>query len=63
MCGANAYVLKNGAEELVMESVDKVVPGEEGILLENIFGQQKVVKAKIKEMLLVSHKIILEKVE
>jgi len=63
MCEANAYILKNGTEELLLESVDKVVPREDGILLENIFGQQKIVKARIKEMALVSHRIILEKVE
>lgn len=63
MCEANAYILKDGAEELILESVDKVVPGEDGILLENIFGQQKIVRARIKEMALVNHKIILEKTE
>jgi len=63
MCEANAYILKDGTEELFLESVDKVIPGEDGILLENIFGQQKVVKARIKEMALVNHRIILEKTE
>ena len=63
MCEANAYILKNGAEELLLESVDKIIPQEDGILLENIFGQQKLVKARIKEMALVSHRIILEKTE
>ncbi|PKM83107.1 MAG: RNA-binding protein [Firmicutes bacterium HGW-Firmicutes-14] len=63
MCEANAYILKNGTEELLLEDVDKVIPGEDGILLENIFGQQKIIKARIKEMALVNHKIILEKIE
>ncbi len=63
MCEANAYILKNGAEELFLEGVDKVIAKEDGLLLENIFGQQKTVKARIKEMALVNHKIILEKIE
>ena len=63
MCEANAYIFKNGNEELFLESVDKVLPQEDGILLENIFGQQKLIKARIKEMALVNHKIILEKIE
>lgn len=63
MCEANAYIVKDGVEELLLESVDKVVPGEDGILLENIFGQQKIIKARIKEMALVNHKIVLEKTE
>lgn len=61
MCEANVYLLdKNGNEKLLLESVDKVVPCDKGILLENIFNQRKTVKAKIKEMALVEHKIILE---
>ena len=61
MCEANVYLLnKEGKEMLILESVDKVVPCEEGILLENIFSQRKTVKAKIKEMALVDHRIILE---
>lgn len=63
MCEANAYLRKDGQDELFLESVDKVVPHEEGLLLENIFGQRKTIKAIIKEMALVEHKIILEKIE
>ena len=33
---------------------------KEGIFLENIFSQRKTIRAKIKEMELVNHKIILE---
>ncbi len=61
MCEANAYLLKDGKEELVMEGVDKLIPQDEGILLESIFGQRKLLDARIKELALVDHKIILEK--
>ncbi|KYH29145.1 MULTISPECIES: CooT family nickel-binding protein [Clostridium] len=62
MCEANVYFLDNdGNEKLLLESVDKVVPTDEGLFLENIFSQRKIVKAKIKEMKLVEHRIILEK--
>jgi predicted RNA-binding protein len=61
ICEANVYIIdKDGNEKLLLESVDKVIPGEDGILLENIFSQRKLVKAKIKEMGLVEHRIILE---
>ena len=61
MCEANVYMIdKDGKEQLILESVDKVIPSEEGILLENIFSQRKTVKAKIKEMALVEHRIVLE---
>lgn len=60
MCEANVYLVdKNGNEKLLLESVDKVVPTEEGLLLVDIFSQRKLVKAKIKEMTLVQHRIIL----
>ena len=61
MCEANVYLIdKEGKERLLLESVDKVVPTEDGILLENIFSERKVVKAIIKEMALVEHRIVLE---
>jgi predicted RNA-binding protein len=42
MCEANAYLLKEGKEELILEAVDIVEPHEEGkIRLANIFGEQK----------------------
>ncbi|MGI9950996.1 CooT family nickel-binding protein [Moorellaceae bacterium AZ2] len=63
MCEANAYLLKGDKEELVLEGVDRVVPQEDGILLEDIFGKRKLLRARIKEMALVEHKIILEATE
>ena len=61
MCEANVYLIdREGRERLLLESVDKIIPGEEGIFLENIFSQRKTSRAKIKEMDLVNHKIILE---
>lgn len=62
MCEANAYLIdKDGKTTLLLESVDKLVPQEDRLLLENIFGQRKMIKAKIKELALVDHKILLEK--
>ncbi|GAB6179872.1 CooT family nickel-binding protein [Desulfotomaculum defluvii] len=61
MCEANVYLIdKDGCEILLLESVDKIVPTDEGLFLENIFSQRKTVKARIKEMALVEHRIILE---
>jgi len=61
MCEANAYLRKDGKDEMLMEMVDKVVPQEDGLVLEDIFGRRKVVKARITELALVEHRIILEK--
>ncbi|MCL6558488.1 MAG: CooT family nickel-binding protein [Firmicutes bacterium] len=61
MCEANAYLRQGENEELVLEMVDKVIPFEDGLLLEDIYGRRKILKAKIKELALVDHKIILER--
>ncbi len=63
MCEANAYMRQSGKEELFLEMVDKVLPHEDGLVLEDIFGRRKIVKARIAELALVDHKIILEKEE
>jgi predicted RNA-binding protein len=59
MCEANAYLIKNGKEELIMESVEILRPEEGGIYVQGIFGDQRWVKARIKEMNLVDHRILL----
>ena len=42
MCEANAYIYKNGTEEMFLESVDIVEPEEDGgYRLVSIFGEQK----------------------
>ena len=64
MCEANAYIFKDGKEDLILESVDLVEPQDEGIfLLKSIFGEQKIIRGKIKSMNLVHHKIIFEKTD
>jgi predicted RNA-binding protein len=61
MCEANAFFVRGSAEELLLESVDLVEPEEEGqIRLVNIFGEQKIIRGKLKSMNLVNHKILFE---
>ena len=61
MCEANAFFFRHGEEELLLEGVDLVEPEEEGqIRLVNIFGEQKIIKGKLKSMNLVNHKILFE---
>ena len=61
MCEANAYLFKDGKEELILEAVDTMEHDEDGkIRIANIFGEQKVLDAKLKKMSLVNHKIVLE---
>ena len=60
MCESNAYLIKNGEEQLVMESVDFVQPQGSKILLRSIFGEQTLVEARLREMDLTGHRIVLE---
>jgi len=60
MCEANAYLLKEGKEELILEDLSILRPEKDGIYLQNIFGEQKRLRARIKEMNLIDHRILLE---
>lgn len=63
MCEANVYFIdKDGNENLLLEAVDTIVPFEDGIVLENIFCERKTVKARIREMALVEHRVVLEEI-
>ena len=62
MCEANVYLLdEEGNKKLFLESVDKIIPEGNELCLENIFNQRKYIKARIKEMALVEHRIVLER--
>lgn len=60
MCEANAYLLENGVETLLMEAVDRVEPDEDGIRLISIFGEQKFIKGHIHALALVDHKVYIK---
>jgi len=60
MCEANAYLIKDGEEEIIMEGVDILRAEKNGIYLQDIFGGHRTIKARIKEMNLVDHRILLE---
>ena len=62
MCEASAFLIKDGREELILESVDTLENLGNEVKMINIFGEQKSIKAKIKTLSLVDHKIILEPV-
>ena len=48
MCEAHAFLLKNDKEEKILENVDQVeVEGDE-VRMINIFGEQKILKARVK---------------
>ena len=60
MCEAHAYLLKDGKEEKLLENVDELEVEGDNIRMINIFGEQKIVKAKVKRYQNRESKIILE---
>jgi predicted RNA-binding protein len=60
MCEANAYLIEEDGNKLVMEAVDTVEPEGDGIKLISIFGEQKFVKGMIHSLALVEHNIFLK---
>lgn len=60
MCEANAYLVKEGKEELILEDLMILRPEGTELFLQNIFGEQKRIKARIKEMNIVDHRVLLE---
>ncbi|MBM4277926.1 MAG: CooT family nickel-binding protein [Deltaproteobacteria bacterium] len=62
MCEANAYLLKEGKEELILEDISVLRPEKEELYLQNIFGEQRRIKARIREMNLLDHRIVLEEI-
>ena len=61
MCEADVYVIEDGNEVIVMKAVDVIEPdGDDGYRIVDIFGEQKLVKGRIKYMRLVDHKILFE---
>jgi len=48
MCEAHAFIVKNGKEEMILENVDLVELEGDEVRLIDIFGEQKILKAKLK---------------
>ncbi len=60
MCESTAYILKDGKEELLLESVDVLENMDGHVKLVSMFGEEEIVAARVKTLSLVDHKIILE---
>ncbi len=60
MCEAKVYINNEGKEEMLMENVVTIRPETDRLILVDLFGETKEIKALIKEVKLVEHKVILE---
>ena len=59
MCEAAVFLDRDGDLEKVMDDVVEVKPEGSKLLLVDVFGEQKVVSARLKEVELMDHRIIL----
>jgi len=48
MCEAHAFILEDGKEEKILESVDLVELEGDEVKLVNIFGEQKIFKGRLR---------------
>ncbi len=60
MCESSVFMKADGKETLVMEAVDIIKSGDGEVVLQSILGDTKTLRARISELRLVEHKIILE---
>jgi predicted RNA-binding protein len=62
MCEAHAFLLNNDKEEIILENVDQVdVEGDE-VRMVNIFGEQKIIRARFISYNAAKNKIVLESI-
>jgi predicted RNA-binding protein len=61
MCESNVYLISNGQEQMIMESVDIIEPiGKNEWNLVSMFGERTTIKARFKSMQLIDHKVLFE---
>jgi predicted RNA-binding protein len=57
MCQSNAYIIKDGKEEMILSDIISIKPTGTRLLLTNLFGEEEAIEASIEEVDLLHHKI------
>jgi predicted RNA-binding protein len=57
MCQSNAYIIKDGKEEMILSDIISIKPTGTNLRLINLFGEEEIVEAAIEEVDLLNHKI------
>jgi len=63
MCETKVFIEKDGKKEEVLENVINIQNEEDGLLLKDLFGEQKLVKANIKYIDFMKHEMVLTESE
>jgi predicted RNA-binding protein len=59
MCDLNAYVKKQGKEELLLESVNQVRVENGEVTVRNLFGEEKKIRGAVDEVSLVKNRVVI----
>ncbi len=62
MCELKAYLRRNGreTEELILDAVSNVRAEGDEVVMRNLFGEEKRVRASLREVSLTKNRIVLE---
>lgn len=60
MCQTAVYLVHEGKEELVLQDVVSITPEGATLKLVNLFGEEKVVEGRIRQIDLLSHRITIQ---
>ncbi|MGB3346992.1 MAG: CooT family nickel-binding protein [Candidatus Humimicrobiia bacterium] len=63
MCETKVFIEKNGKREEILENVINIQSEEDGLLIKDLFGEQKLVKANIKYIDFMKHEMVLTETE
>ncbi len=58
MCQTGVYLVHEGKEELVLQDVVSIIPEGSSLKLVNLFGEEKVVEGRIRQIDLLTHRIM-----
>jgi len=60
MCQSRVVTVRGGQEEVVMDDVVTVRPQDDHLFLQDLYGRQKLIRARIKELQLMDHRVVIE---
>lgn len=60
MCDLKAYVKKQGAEELLLESVNTILVQNGEVVVRNLFGEEKRLQGVVSEVSLPRNRVVVE---
>ena len=59
MCETSAYVIEGDKEVLLLQDVISIRPENGSLRMVNLFGEEKIVPGRIKQIDLLAHKILI----